>query len=55
MVWEKDTAPGQLQRKGDIEADARQFLRGKTGRILAEQLSASQGRAQLPAKCQAYM
>lgn len=42
------------EKKETLRADARQFKEVRLAEF-GEQLSASQGRAQLPAKCQAYM
>lgn len=55
MVWEKGTGTRAVtEKKGMLRADAREFKEVRLAEF-GEQLSASQGRAQLPAKCQAYM
>lgn len=55
MVWEKGTGTRAVtEKKGMLRADAREFKEVRLAEF-GEQLSASQGRAQLPAKCQVYM
>ena len=55
MVWEKGTGTRAVtEKKGMLRADAREFKEVRLAEF-GEQISASQGRAQLPAKCQVYM